>query len=155
MGAVSRVPTGRRRRSTPLARLAGLVALGGMVGTTARAQLEAAFPTPAGGWPWATFAINLVGSLVLGVLLESLLRSGSDTGWRRACRLGCGTGIIGGFTTYSTFVLEVEELLRGGHTAVAVAYPLVSVVVGVVVAGVGTAIAAAWARRRRAGQESA
>ncbi len=155
MGAVSRVPTRRRRRPTSLARLAGLVALGGMVGTTVRAELEAAFPTAAGGWPWPTFAINVVGSLVLGVLLESLLRTGSDTGWRRACRLGCGTGILGGFTTYSTFILEVEELLRGGHTAVAVAYPLVSVVMGVVVAGVGIALAAAWGRRRRAGQASA
>jgi fluoride exporter len=155
VGAVSTVPTGHRRRSTSVARLAGLVALGGMVGTTARAELEAAFPAPAGGWPWTTFAVNLVGSLILGVLLESLLRGGSDTGWRRACRLGCGTGIIGGFTTYSTFILEVEQLLRGGHPAVAVAYALLSVVVGVVAAGVGIALAAAWGRRRRAGREAA
>lgn len=133
--------------------MAGLVALGGAVGTTARAQLEAAFPTPEGGWPWATFAINMVGSLILGMLLESLLRSGSDTGWRRAVRLGCGTGILGGFTTYSTFVLEVEELLRGGHTVVMVAYALVSVVVGVIAAGIGIGMAASMGRRRRATQE--
>jgi CrcB protein len=136
-------------------RLAALVALGGMVGTTARAQLEAAFPAPVGGWPWATFVINLVGSLILGVLLESLLRGGNDAGWRRAVRLGCGTGMIGGFTTYSTFMLEVEQLLRGGHPAVAVAYAVVSVVVGVIVAGFGIALAAAWGRRRRAGREAA
>ncbi|WP_226925131.1 fluoride efflux transporter FluC [Georgenia thermotolerans] len=146
--------TGRQRRSTSVVRLAGLVALGGMVGVTARAHIEATFPAPPGGWPWATFAINLVGSLVLGVLLESLLRSGDDTGWRRGVRLGCGTGIIGGFTTYSTFILEVEELLRGGHTVVAVAYPLVSVVLGLVAAGCGIAVAAAVSRRRRAGREA-
>lgn len=151
MGAVSRMPT--RHRSTSLLRLAGLVALGGVAGTAARAQLEAAFPAPAGGWPWATFEINLVGALILGVLLESLLRSGSDTGWRRGVRLGCGTGVIGGFTTYSTFVLEVEQLVLGGHTAVAVAYLLVSVLAGVVAAGAGIALGAAWSRRRRAGRE--
>lgn len=155
MGPVSREPAGSWRRSTSLVRLAGLVALGGMVGTAARAQIEAMFSAPAGGWPWATFVINLVGSVVLGVLLESLLRSGSDTGWRRAVRLGCGTGIVGGFTTYSTFVLEAEELLRAGDTFVAVTYPLVSVVLGLVAAGTGVAIAAAASRRRRAVKENA
>jgi fluoride exporter len=146
--AVSRPPAGRGPRASSLPRLAGLVALGGMVGTAARASLEAALPAPAGGWPWTTFTINIVGSLVLGVLLESLLRTGDDTGWRRAVRLGCGTGILGGFTTYSTFILEVEQLLRGGSQAVAVGYALVSVVVGLAAAGVGIALAATWARAR-------
>jgi CrcB protein len=129
-------------------RLAALVAVGGTAGTAARAQLEAALPAQAGGWPWTTFLINVAGSLLLGVLLESLLRSGDDTGWRRAVRMGCGTGLVGGFTTYSTFVLEVERLLQGGHTAVGVLYALVSVLGGLAAAGVGIAIAGARSRSR-------
>jgi fluoride exporter len=77
-----------------------------------------------------------------------------DTGWRRAVRVGCGTGLVGGFTTYSTFILEVERLLQGGHAAVGVLYALVSVVAGLAAAGAGIAIAGALSRShepRRAG----
>ncbi|HLR95375.1 MAG TPA: CrcB family protein [Jiangellaceae bacterium] len=148
-------PTDHRHRSASLARMVALVALGGTAGTAARAQLEATFLAPVGGWPWATFGINLVGAFLLGILLESLVRSGRDTGWRRAVRLGCGTGILGGFTTYSTFVLEIEQLLRGGYTAIAVVYPVVSVLLGLMAAGTGVAVGAAGSRRRRAVKEEA
>ncbi|WP_248258727.1 CrcB family protein [Georgenia sp. EYE_87] len=150
--AVSR-PAARRRRSS-LPRLAVLVALGGTAGTAARAHLEAALPAQAGAWPWTTFLINVAGSFLLGVLLESLLRGGEDTSWRRAVRVGCGTGLVGGFTTYSTFILEVERLLQGGHATVGVLYALVSVVAGLAAAGIGVAIAEARSRShepRRAG----
>lgn len=123
------------------ARLVGLVFVGGALGTALRAGLEDAFAQPT-GWPWATFAINLVGSFVLGLLLERLVRGGPDEGRRRAVRLGCGTGILGGFTTYSTFVLEVERLATDGETVVAVAYPLVSVVLGLALAAAGMTLAA-------------
>lgn len=123
------------------ARLVGLVFVGGTLGTALRAGLEDAFAPPT-GWPWATFAINLVGSFVLGLLLERLVRGGPDEGRRRAVRLGCGTGILGGFTTYSTFVLEVERLATDGETVVAVAYPLVSVVLGLALAAAGMTLAA-------------
>lgn len=122
------------------ARLVGLVFVGGALGTALRAGLENAFAPPT-GWPWATFGINLVGSFVLGLLLERLVRGGPDEGRRRAVRLGCGTGILGGFTTYSTFVLEVERLATDGESAVAVAYPLVSVVLGLALAVAGMALA--------------
>ena len=141
-------------RPTPLLALAGLVAAGGAVGTTARALLEHAFaPTP-GAWPWTTFWINLAGSFVLGALLETLLRSGPDTGRRRAVRLGCGTGVLGGFTTYSTFVVEVERLADGGHVALGAAYGLGSVVLGVLAALGGIALAAAVRGRATRGGEA-
>ncbi|WP_043660594.1 CrcB family protein, partial [Cellulosimicrobium cellulans] len=66
---------GEVTRRTPLLALAGLVAAGGAVGTTARALLEQAFAPVPGAWPWTTFWINLVGSFVLGALLETLLRA--------------------------------------------------------------------------------
>ncbi|MFC6448495.1 CrcB family protein [Cellulomonas gelida] len=69
------------------------------------------------------------------------MRGGPDEGWRRSVRLGCGT-VLGGFTTYSTFVLEVERLASDGETTIAVAYLLVSVVLGLVLAVAGMVVAA-------------
>ena len=93
--------------------------------------------------------INVVGSFALGALLETLVRSGPDEGWRRSVRLGCGTGVLGGFTTYSTFVLEVQRLLAGGDVGTGVAYALVSVIAGHRCAVLGIAAA-----RRRGGNAS-
>ncbi len=107
-----------------------LALLGGAVGTTVRAWLEGAFPASPGAWPWTTFGINLGGSFLLGLLQEALSRSGPDEGWRRRVRVGVGTGVIGGFTTYSTFIVEVDLLVRGGSTWTGAAYAVVSVVVG-------------------------
>lgn len=84
---------------------------------------------------------------MLGVLLETLVRSGPDEGWRRRVRLGCGTGVLGGFTTYSTFVIEAERLLTGGHVAIRAAYALVSVVVGIACALLGIALVRRLPRR--------
>lgn len=126
---------------------AALVACGSTVGTLMRAVLELAFPHGAGEWPWATFWINLAGSLILGALLEALALAGPDSGWRRVVRLGAGTGILGGFTTYSTYVLEIDVLARSGHAALGAAYALVSVVLGVAAAGLG--VWAVGAVRRR------
>ena len=136
--------------------LAGLVATGGALGTLARWLLESAFAAESGGWPWTTFWINLGGSLLLGVLLEWLVRAGPDRGSRRAVRLGVGTGLLGGFTTYSTFVLETVTLAQDGRAVLGVTYALVSIVLGVVAAGAGTGLAAAaWQRvARRRGERS-
>lgn len=136
-----------RRAASSLLPLAGLVAAGGAIGTTARALLEAAFPPAPGGWPWTTFWINIAGSLALGMLLGSLQRSGADSGWRRAVRVGCGTGVIGGFTTYSTFVIEVEQLAAAGRFGPAAAYAVLSAVLGVAAACAGIAMAAGWHHR--------
>jgi len=135
-------PAARGARGTH-ARLVGLVLVGGALGTSLRSWLEDTWGQPS-GWPWVTFAINLVGSFLLGLLLESLVRGGPDEGRRRAVRLGCGTGVLGGFTTYSTFVLEVHRLDTAGEVATAVVYPLVSVVLGVV-----CAVAGMWLASRR------
>lgn len=127
---------------------AALVALGGAVGTGARAALDAAAPAFPGGVPWTTFAINLLGSFLLGGLLETLAGRGPDDGRRRVVRLLCGTGVLGGFTTYSTFVAETERLLAGGATLTGVGYAVASVVIGVGSAVVGIVVA----RRLRGGE---
>lgn len=122
--------------------LLGLVVLGGAAGTTLRWELGRAYPVAAGAFPWTTFWVNVTGSLLLGLLLESLARSGADAGWRRALRVGLGTGVMGGYTTYSTFMVESDLLVRGGHAALAAVY-----VAGSVTAGVAAALAGILAAR--------
>jgi fluoride exporter len=124
-----------------------LVLVGGACGTLLRYLLVTAFPAAPGTWPWTTFWINVGGSLLLGALLTALARSGPDTGWRRAARLAAGTGFCGGLTTYSTFIVEVDSLIRAGSAWAGVGYAALSVVVGVAAALAGVLLMRAWPRR--------
>ncbi len=128
-----------------------VILVGGSIGTGIRAGLSSAFPHGPGEWPWATFGINLTGALLLGILLEVLAGTGPDRGWRRVVRLGLGTGVLGGFTTYSTFAVETVELLRAGAWLAGIGYALGSVLVGLVAAWSGVLLARrGLARVRRA-----
>lgn len=141
------------RRPGPLA----LVAVGGTIGTLVRSTLSAAFPALPGAIPWSTFWINVTGAFLLGALLRLLSDTGTGTGTgtststgsREANRLKLrwclGTGLLGGYTTYSTFVVESITLARQDQVAAAATYDVLSLLVG---------YAAAWggwygvARRR-------
>lgn len=114
-----------------------LVLLGGTLGTAVRAWVSHAFAPAAGGWPWATFGVNVVGSFLLGLLLTSLDRSRWGAGRRERVWLALGTGGLGGLTTYSTFAVEVVQLLAGGHAATGLGYGALSVAVGIVAAAAG------------------
>lgn len=128
-------------------RLLLLVAAGGTVGTGAREAVSLAVPT-IGGFPLAVFAINLAGALLLGLLLESLLRRGADTGVRRLLRLGLGTGFCGGFTTYSALASATAVLLADGRALLGVAYALGTVLAGALTTGAGIALGTALDRGR-------
>ncbi|WP_375406958.1 fluoride efflux transporter FluC [uncultured Amnibacterium sp.] len=117
----------------------GVVLVGGAVGTAARAALSLVIPD-VGGLPVAILVINVVGSFLLGVLLEALTRRGADVGRRRTVRLLLGTGFCGGFTTYSTLAVGAAELLRVGATGLGVAYAVGSVLLGALAAWVGTLV---------------
>jgi CrcB protein len=95
---------------------------GGCLGTLARAGLAEGLPVGAGGWPWATFAANLIGAFVLGWVAATLHR-----GRRRAF---LATGVCGALTTFSAFQLELLELLDRGRVATAVSYAGASLVLG-------------------------
>ncbi len=124
-----------------------LIGLGGAVGTTVRLALETAFPTPAGTWPWATFCINVTGAFVLAVLLETLRVLGPDQGWLRRIRFGVGTGLLGGFTTYSTFMVETAQLGQFGNYLTAFGYVSASLLLGFAAALAGMAGVSALHRR--------
>lgn len=140
----------RERTAAPHRRLplVGLVLVGGAVGTGARHGVGLLLPTGGSGWPTATFIVNVVGSLALGVLLEALTCRGPETLGARAARLSLGTGVLGSFTTYSALATEVDALFRGGSAGLAVAYALLTVVAGVMAALVGVAVGAGRHRRR-------
>ncbi len=120
---------------TILTSTAALLALGGALGTNARYWLsvwinEASWRTQ-GGWlsvfPAGTFAINVSGAFVLGLVGVAFLQSMPD---HRAWFLLLGTGFCGGYTTFSTFEWETLQLLRAGSWWMAAANVLGSVAVG-------------------------
>ena len=93
-------------------------------------------------WPWGTFAANLVGAFVLGVLLEALARRGPDAGGRQRLRLLAGTGFCGGLTTYSTLATEADLLVRADAVGTVLGYLAATVVAGAAVTWAGIALAA-------------
>lgn len=122
-------------------RLVALVALGGMVGTGARYAVSTSVAT-SGGWPTATFTVNIVGAFLLGALLEALVRRGTESSRGHLVRLGLGTGVLGGFTTFSALAVEIERLLAGGATGTALAYAGSSLVLGFLACLLGVVAAA-------------
>ena len=126
-----------------------LVAAGGCAGTLVRAALERAWPASPGHLPVTTLALNVVGALALG-LLFGVLGEG-----RPRLRLALGTGVLGGLTTHSTFILESHRLLTsggdGGHPVLGAAYLVGSMVAGLVAAGLGLWLAGRLRRTGRTG----
>lgn len=121
--------------------LVAAIAFGGAAGTVARAAVEEAWQTGATDFPWATFVVNLAGSLLLGLLVAGLERSAPS----RYPRTLLGTGFCGGFTTFSTFSVETDSLVRAGRSGIAVVYAIVSTAGGLLALWVG----ARFARLRR------
>jgi CrcB protein len=114
-----------------------LVALGGAVGAAARYGVSLATPMREGGWPWATFGINVSGSLLIGVL-AGWLASRGDAG--EPWRLLLGVGVLGGFTTFSAYSLETLRLIERGDWIGASTYVLGSVLAGLAAVAIGLAI---------------
>ncbi|MET7708651.1 fluoride efflux transporter CrcB [Micromonospora sp. NPDC005413] len=113
-----------------------LIALGAAVGAPLRYLTDRAVQSRHGSaFPWGTLTVNVVGSLLLGVLV----------GWptEPAVSALLGTGFCGALTTYSTFSYETLRLTQGGHRLLALANVVGSVAAGLVAATVGYALARA------------
>ncbi len=109
------------------------IAAGGALGSLARWGLTTVLPHGGHSWPWATFLTNVSGCLLLGVLMAFVLGPWSHT---RYLRPFLGVGVLGGYTTFSTY--ELETYVLGGHTpALAMLYLLASVVAGIGAAWLG------------------
>lgn len=111
-----------------------LVMSGGALGAAMRFGVARALPVSGGGWPWPTFAANVIGGLAIGVLAAWMLRGGSA---EEPLRLFLGVGVLGGFTTFSAFSLEMAHMIERGQGGLALGYALASVILalGAVFAG--------------------
>lgn len=109
------------------------VALGGAAGAVLRYQLGRGMtrllgPQTMVAFPWATLTANVLGSLAMGVLAGYLARGGDGNG--EQWRILLGVGLLGGFTTFSSFSLELMLLIERGQPALAVSYAFISVLAG-------------------------
>jgi CrcB protein len=112
-----------------------LVAFGGALGALARYGVgRAVGPRP---FPWATLAINVTGSFTLALLLTLAL----ERDWPEATTLALGTGLLGAYTTFSTFSYETLTLLRAERVGAAGAYVGASLAAGLLAAAAGYAVA--------------
>jgi CrcB protein len=105
-----------------------LAALGGALGALARWGVATALPPSPGGWPWATLLVNLTGCLLIGALLAVLLsRFPTST----LLRPFLAVGVLGGYTTFSTFAVDLVRLGEAGAWLVATGYLVASVLGGI------------------------
>jgi fluoride exporter len=112
----------------------GAIFLGGALGTLLRAGLIEAIGEGAPGWPWATFAVNMVGAFLLGYLVTVL----PATKRRRPLLT---TGLCGGLTTFSTLQLELLTMLEAGRVGIAIGYLAASLCGGLLGVHLATAVA--------------
>lgn len=96
-----------------------VVALGGALGACARYWASLIWTTPPGGFPWTTLLVNVVGCAVIGVFMAVVSEVRSV---HRLVRPFFGTGVLGGFTTFSTYAVDIERLVDTGRARAGVAY---------------------------------
>lgn len=111
-----------------------LIACGGALGTWARYQLTLLLPVRPGTFPWATFWANTTGSLLLGLVFIVLIDRFPP---RRFLRAFAATGFVGAYTTFSTFVVDADTLIKDGHVVLGATYVIVSSLVGFVAVWAG------------------
>jgi CrcB protein len=143
----SKMRARRRELTRGQAPVVAVVAAGGALGAAARYGAGLIWPTTPGAFPWTTLAINAVGCAIIGVFMVVI-----TDGWavHRLVRPFVGTGILGGFTTFSTYAVDIVRLIDAGRARSALGYLALTLVV---------ALGAVWAaaattRRLIAGRRS-
>ena len=115
-----------------------VIAAGGAIGSLARWQLTVLLPHHGLGFPWATFWANVTGCLLLGVLMVFVLDVWPPS---RYLRPFLGVGVLGGYTTFSTYTLDARGLLVGGRAGLAGLYLLTSLAGGMAAVWLGATLA--------------
>ncbi|HWD84042.1 MAG TPA: CrcB family protein, partial [Kribbella sp.] len=120
---------GRERRAhDPV--ILGAIAAGGAIGAAARYLVGLGWPAPAGGFPVSTLIINVVGCGLIGILMVLVTDVLTQ---QRLLRPFLGTGVLGGFTTFSTYAVDIQHLVSGRHAGTALLY-LATTIVGALLA---------------------
>jgi CrcB protein len=117
------------------------IAAGGALGAPARYELALAVPTAKAGFPWSTFWINVSGSLVLGALVSLVIERWPPT---RYVRPFAGIGFLGAYTTWSTFMVDTDLLVRSHHFPVAGAYVVATLLSGLLAGYTGIMAGRLW-----------
>jgi CrcB protein len=110
------------------------VALGGAIGTVARYELAVSVPATPGAFPWSTFVVNVVGSLVVGAVIAWCITGTRVPPWVRPF---AAVGVCGGLTTFSTWMVTDVLLLRDGNGATAAVDLAATLVAGLVAVSLG------------------
>lgn len=114
-----------------------LVALGGAIGSVLRYMVSICYATTYKSFPWQTLCINLLGSLVIGMVVGMIQRKGVNTDWLQYFWM---MGICGGFTTFSSFSKECMVLLQAGAYVSVCLYIALSIILGISLTFLGYSI---------------
>lgn len=136
----SGVGPARRPRSR---RVLLAIALAGAAGAVARDGLDRLFSVPAGSFDWATFTINVSGAFAIGLVLVVLAERFAKA---RLARPVLATGFLGGYTTFSTYVVGADQLVRLHEAGLFVVYLLATVFAGLAAVTVGLLLGRALCR---------
>ena len=146
----ARLPLARHASSVIRERwdILGVIAVGGALGSTARYGAGVLWPHDPSQVAWSTFAVNVVGGFLLGLLMVFV----NDV-WppHRYVRPFVGVGVLGGFTTFSTYMLDTHALIGAGRLPIALLYLMGTLLVGLAAVWLGIAVgrgAAALLRSR-------
>jgi CrcB protein len=135
----------RRPASSGQLPVVAVVALGGAIGACARYGMALAWPVAPDAFPWSTLLVNASGCAVIGVFMVLITEAWTA---HRLVRPFFGTGVLGGFTTFSTYAVDIQRLVNGGHAATGLGY-LVGTLVSAMVSVWAAAAATRWAIGRR------
>jgi fluoride exporter len=127
-------------------RTLGVIAVGGAAGALARYGLSAAFPHPAGAFDWATLGINVSGCALIGALMVAITEV-----WpaHPLVRPFLAVGVLGGFTTFSTYIVDIQRSLDAGAAVSALAYLAVTLAAALAAVWAGITVMRMLARRVR------
>ncbi|MCZ4094941.1 CrcB family protein [Streptomyces sp. So13.3] len=114
-----RVPAQRDELVRHQVSVLGVISLGGAAGACARYGAALLWPTPVGGFPWTTLLVNTVGCAVIGVFMVLISEVWTA---HRLVRPFFGTGVLGGFTTFSSYAVDIRNLLEQGEAGTGLAY---------------------------------
>lgn len=141
-----RVPEHRQELArAPWATIAA-IAVGGAIGALGRYGLEEAWPSPAGQFPWAVFVINVSGCFLMGILMVFITEIRTV---HPLVRPFLGVGVLGGYTTFSTYAGDIQQLVAAGDARTALAYLAATVFAALAAVYAGIALTRLAGRRFR------
>ena len=122
----------------------GAISAGGVLGALARDGVATAWPHATSGFAWSTFVINVTGCLLIGVLMVIVT---DVLPHRRLVRPFLGVGVLGGYTTFSTYIVDIHKAASAGAPWVALGYLASTLIAAVLAVWAGTAVTTLSVRR--------